>query len=113
MRKAVAMILIAAVVIGLAACSAEQKILGTWKNQTSALGVVVETTYTFREDGTGTLSTFLVSGLEFTYSISGEELIISTGILGMESQTKYQISFRGDELTMTSEGEALTLVKVK
>ena len=76
------------------------------------MGLTVNTSYTFREDGTGSMSAMLLSGLEFTYEVEGNELTIHS-VLGISSATVYELSFEGDTMTMTSGGESLTLTKVK
>ena len=113
MRRIAALLLVLGLVLSFAACSAEQKIVGTWKNQTTAMGVVVETTYTFHEDGTGTLSTILVPSMDFTYKVSDDVLTIRADVLGIGGSVDYQLTFDGDQMTMTSTGESLTLTKVK
>ena len=113
MKRFAAVLLVVALMMSFAACSAEQKIVGTWKNETTALGLTVETTYTFREDGTGTMTTILVPGLEFTYKVSGDVLTITTSVLGVGGSAEYEMVYEKDTMTMTSSGESLTLTKVK
>lgn len=113
MKKVTALLLVLVLMLCFAGCTPQQKIIGTWKNQTSALGVVVETSYTFNEDGTGTMSTFLLTGIAFTYTISGDVLTITSNVLGVEGTTEFQVEFEGDRLTMTANGESVTLTKEK
>lgn len=69
------------------------------KNQTTVLGVVTETTYTFNEDGTGTKSNVL--DINFAYLFEKEELLITTSTLGIENTEKYSFDFNGDKLVLT------------
>lgn len=113
MKRFVAVLLVTVMIMSFSACSAKQKIIGTWENEASALGITVETTYTFREDGTGTMTTLLVPGLDFTYEVSGDVLTITTSVLGVGGSAEYELLFENDTMTMTSSGESLTLTKVK
>lgn len=94
------------------ACGAPEKaIIGTWKHQKTVLGVVTETTYVFKEDGTGVKSGLL--DIAFTYTFSGEKLLITTATLGIENTEEYTYQFHLNELVLTGEKETLTLEKVK
>ena len=113
MKKVI--ICFAAVVIALCllcSCgSPEKTIIGSWKYQTSVLGVVTETTYTFNEDGTGSMNAII--GIAFEYSFSGDKLFITTNLLGMENTDEYVYKFDGkDKLTLTKGGESMTLERV-
>jgi hypothetical protein len=112
MKKIVAALLVVALMMSVAGCSAKQKIIGTWEMEASVMGLTVSTSYTFHEDGTGTMSAMLISGLEFTYEVEGNVLTIHS-VLGISSTTEYELSFEGDTMTMTSGGESMTLTKVK
>lgn len=94
----------------LAACSPEKAIIGTWKHQSTVFGVVTETTYVFNEDGTGTKTSLLT--VEFTYTITGDVLTITTSTFGIESSDEYTCKFEGSKLTLTGNSETLTLEKV-
>lgn len=112
MRKWLVGLLVVAMVLGLCACSApEKEIVGTWKNQTTVLGIVTETVYTFNEDGTGAKTN--VISVEFTYSFSDEKLCITTSTLGIENTEEYSYDFSGDELVLTGEKDTIRLEKVK
>ena len=112
MRKFIACLLLVVMVFALCSCAAPEKsIVGTWKNQTTVLGVVTETTYTFNEDGTGTKSNVL--DINFTYSFEEEKLLITTSTLGIENTEKYSFDFNGDKLVLTGEKETIELEKVK
>ncbi len=112
MRKVLAGLLLAVMVLGLCACAAPEKaIVGTWKNQSTVLGVVTETTFTFNEDGTGTKSSVL--DVDFTYSIEEETLLITTSALGIEYTEKYSFDFKINKLVLTGEKDTIELEKVK
>lgn len=99
-------------VLGLCACTApETSIVGTWKNQSTILGVVTETVYTFNEDGTGTKSNVLDIG--FTYSFSEEKLLITTSTLGIENTEEYDYKFNGSKLVLTGDKDTINLERVK
>ena len=111
MRKIVSVFLILVLVLSLCACSNEQRIVGTWKHQATILGVVTESTYEFKEDGTGVLTGVLP--IEFTYEFVDSELHITTNTLGLENTTKYTFEFSGDKLTLKSGDTTMELIKNK
>ncbi len=95
----------------LVACSAPEKsIVGTWKSQSTVLGVVTETEYVFNEDGTGTKSSVL--DIDFTYTIGEEKLTITTVTLGIESKDEYSFEFKDNKLALTNDSETISLSKV-
>jgi len=92
MRKITAGLLLFVMMISLCACTITEKaIVGTWKSQSSILGVVTETIYTFNEDGTGTKSNVL--DVDFTYAFSDEKLLITTSVLGVASTEEFSYEF--------------------
>ena len=96
----------------LSSCGSDNKrIVGTWTNQEEAFGLVTETKYVFRDDGTGTMSTILGVDLAITYSIENGEIIISTSALGIINETKYQYKIDGKTLTMSNSIETIVLEK--
>ena len=111
MKKAVAVVLLVAIVLGLCACTlAEKMILGTWKTQTKVLGLETEVSYTFKEDGTGVRSGVL--DMDFTYTMDGDRLTITTSVLGVDLDEEYTFQISGKELVLTRESETITLVRV-
>lgn len=112
MRRAIAFALVVVMALSLLACAKPaEKILGSWKHQSSVLGVVTETTYTFSEDGTGTKTNVLE--IKFTYVITEDKLLMTTSTLGIENTEEYSYEFDGDQLVLTGEKDTLTLQKVK
>lgn len=112
MKKAVAVLLVLVMVVGLCSClSPKASIVGEWKSQSKVLGVVTETTYTFNEDGTGTESGIIDIG--FTYSFSDDKLLMTTSILGIESTEEYTYEFSKNKLVLTSDKDTINLEKVK
>lgn len=111
MRKLLCGLLVCMLVLSLCACAIPQRaIVGTWKCQTTVLGVVTETRYTFNPDGTGTKSMLLDMG--FTYEFSeGKLMITSSGLSGEKTET-YLYKFKGKTLILTGENTTLTLEKV-
>ncbi len=112
MRKFVAFLLTVVMVLGLCSCLAEKSIVGTWKSQTTVLGVVTETEYTFNEDGTGKRSNVLA--MDFTYSFTEDKkLVMKFSALGIETTEEYTYDFTGSKLVLTGDKETITLEKVK
>lgn len=110
MRKVITVLLIAAMVLMLCSCAVYEKaIIGTWKYQTTVLGVVTETTYEFKEDGKGTMTNVLP--IEFTYAFVDDELHITTSALGIENTVEYTFEFSGSKLTLKDGDTTLVLEK--
>ena len=111
MRKVIT-ILIAAFVLMLAACSPAKSIIGTWKSQSTVLGVVTETSYVFNEDGSGKICNIV--DIPFTYAIEGNKLTLTTNVIGLDISTKeYEFSIKGGILKLDSESEHIELTKGK
>jgi len=112
MRKITAGLLLFVMMISLCACTITEKaIVGTWKSQSSILGVVTETIYTFNEDGTGTKSNVL--DVDFTYAFSDEKLLITTSVLGVASTEEFSYEFGWEKVVLTGEDNTIVLEKVK
>lgn len=109
MKKILAVVLVMALGLAVCACTPQKQIVGTWKNQETVLGVVVETTYVFNEDGTGTMKS--VVPIEFEYSFDNDKLLITTNTLGIKNTTEYTFDFSGKILTLTEGGNSIKLVK--
>lgn len=108
MKRTVAVVLLFAIVVGLCACTlGEVLIVGTWKSQTKVLGVVTEVSYTFNDDGTGMRSGALDTS--FTYVIEGDQLAITTSVLGVDVTEEYTYEISGSKLVLTGENETITL----
>ena len=85
MKKIIAIALILILTLGcFTACSASDKIVGTWTyNEVGLLDVVVEHSYTFNEDGTGTMPGELgLLELDMTYTIKDNALCLYNEIYG-------------------------------
>lgn len=110
MKKFTAGLLLVVLLLTLCSCAPEKSIVGTWKYQTTVLGVVTETVYTFNEDGTGTRSGVVTT--DFTYSFSDDTLLITTNLLGIEMTEEYTYDFGIDHLVLTDENNTIELDKV-
>lgn len=110
MRKIVSFTLVIVMVFMLSACLAPKvTIVGTWKSEETVLGVVTQTKYTFKEDGTGEISGVLT--VPFTYAFVEDKLCITTKVIGIESTDTYTYQFAGKKLTLVGEKETLVLEK--
>lgn len=110
--KAKISILLAAVILvcslALVACSTQDKIVGTWKSQQTTLGIVTESTITFNEDGTGSVSGLFGLTGDITYTINEDVLTITVDVLGVTSTSKsYIVSVKGDTMTLTEDSTAV------
>jgi len=109
-RSCIALVLVVACL--LCACGVSQRsLVGTWKYQQTVLGVVTETTYVFNEDGTGTVKNIV--DVDFTYTLTDDQLTITTTVLGISGTETYTVSFDGGKLVMANGTETLYLEKVK
>lgn len=112
MKKAICLVLAVLMIFAVCSCTSPEKaILGTWKAQSSVLGLVTETSYTFNEDGTGSKTNVLT--VSFTYTISEDKLSITTSTLGIKNTEEYTFSIEKDKLTLTNDKESITLTKAE
>ena len=112
MKRIIAGALLLVILVGMmCGCSAEKKIVGTWKYQDKVLGIVTETTYKFNEDGTGTKTTVL--DVDFKYSFFEDKLRITTTVLGLEKTEEYTYEIKKDKLTLKNDKETISLERVE
>ncbi len=112
MKKIAILSMIVILFCSLWSCASPEKaIIGSWVERKTVLGVVTETTYTFNEDSSGKITN--VVDVNFSYTISDDKLLITTKVLGIEDTEEYSFAFDGDTLTLTGNGETVSLEKVK
>ena len=107
MRKVLSFVLVLVLVAAMCGCTPEKAIVGTWKSHNTVLGVVTETTYVFRADGTGERSNLLTTA--FTYTISKDTLTLTTSVMGLERTESFSYRFEGKKLILTDSKETITL----
>lgn len=94
----------------LSSCGSPQKnIVGSWKYQSTVLGVVTETTYKFNDDGKGSMNA--VVNVAFTYSLSEDSLYITTNLLGFENTEEYTFEFDGSKKLILTQGEETMILE--
>ncbi len=114
MKAKISVLLIAVLLVcslGLAACSAEDKIIGTWTSQQTTLGVVTESSIVFNEDGTGSVSGLLGLTGNMTYVINENILTVTYNIFGVESTKSYIFEIKGDALRLTEDTTTVTYTR--
>ena len=116
MKKTVAVALVFVMMLALCSCAVmpEKTIIGSWRCNTTILGVVTETVYTFYEDGTGVRTNAV--NVDFTYSFGeNDSLTITASAFGFENTEEYTFKFDGTKkLVLTGEdNKILTLEKIK
>lgn len=99
MKRAIAILLIAVMVLTLVACSAKSKLIGTWENPYQ--------TMTFHKDGTGTYTTLYGITSPMTYSVSGDKLTMT--IDGVTVSGTFKIS--GKTLTLDTGSRTMVFTK--
>ena len=109
MRRVLSFVLVLVLVSAMCGCSPEKAIVGTWTSKNTVLGVVTETTYVFRADGTGERSGLITTA--FTYTIDKDVLVLTTSVLGLEHKESYAYRFEGNKLTLTGGDEPIVLEK--
>ena len=102
-------LLILAVCI-LTSCS--PNIVGTWEYVEESFLGDVKMTYTFNSDGTGSMNLLGVSS-DFTYTLEGDVLAITTSVFGIENTDEYTVTVKGGQLTLTEGNSATIYTKVK
>ncbi len=113
MKKTVAAVLVFAMMLALCSCALmpEKAVVGSWRCNTTILGVVTETVYTFYEDGTGIRSNAV--NVDFTYSFNEDKLTITASAFGFENTEVYTYEFSGTKtLVLTGDENILTLEKI-
>ena len=103
MKAKISVILVAVILVctlAFAACSAQDKIVGTWTSQQTTLGIVTESTMTFNEDGTGIASGILGLTGNMMYVINENILTVTYDIFGVATTKNYSFTIKGDTLTI-------------
>jgi hypothetical protein len=115
MKKLLLLISALSLAFILCACANPEKaIVGTWEEEAELMGVAVKTVYVFNEDGTGTIEGLLDIKLDMNYTVEDNILTVSTKVLGIQNDNKYEIEFNGDKLLLTDSSDAtIILEKVK
>ena len=120
MKKAIcsviALRLIFACLCGCQNAFSEKLIVGEWTVKTNILGsgVVTETTYTFNEDKTGSISGVLGLDIATTYTIDDTHLVIVTDTALLKQTFNYTYEFDGDKLILVdTDGTQTVLTKVR
>ncbi|MBQ2688052.1 MAG: lipocalin family protein [Clostridia bacterium] len=108
MKKTLCIILaVMLLAVSLCACAGSNSIVGSWSGTSQGVAV----TMSFAKDGTGVMS--VLGGLaseEFTYTIEGSTLTVNA----TDGDTEvYDYAIDGDSLSLTYEGEVITLTKDK
>lgn len=111
LKRIASLLLLATLLTLFASCSNPQdKILGTWKNEATALGIPTETTFEFKEDGSGVKTLPLGIPSPFTYVFENEKLVMTFDVLGIQTTYEYDYLFEGDSLlTLTKDNEVIEL----
>ena len=106
------------VIVSLCGCQgafSDKLIVGKWTAKTNILGsgVMTETTYTFNEDKTGSISGLLGLDIATTYTIDETHLVIVTDTALLKQTFTYTYEFEGDTLTLVdTDGTQTVLTKV-
>lgn len=119
MKKIISAILVSVFALSLlAGCSKSKAIVGSWSyQQKTILNVVTERTYTFNEDGTGSVPVLEgTMNKNMTYVLEGSTLTIKRGELldAITGEEKYTVKILGNTMTLTAQdGTSIELTKVK
>ena len=82
-------------------------IVGKWAAEVEG----VEMSFEFKEDGTGTMGTMGVN-MDITWEIEGTNtLIVEMNFMGMSETTEFEFEVKGNELSLTADGETVVLTK--
>lgn len=114
MKAKISLLLVAVILVcslAFAACSAEEKIIGTWTSQQATLGVVTESQIIFEENGTGSVSGLLGITGNMTYVINEDLITITYSVLGVETAKTYSFTLKGDTLTLTENATTVTYTR--
>ena len=114
MKAKISMLLVAVILVctlAFAACSAQDKIIGTGTSQQTTLGVVTESSIVFHEDGTGSVSGLLGITGNMTYVINDDVLTVTFNVFGVETTKNYTFAIKGDTLSLTEDATTVTYTR--
>lgn len=116
MKKIVCAVVALCLVLGcLCSCQdvqgaiSERLIVGEWTSKTNVMGVVTETTYTFNEDKTGSISGLFGIELATTYNIDDTHLIVVTDTPTLQKTFKYTYEIDGEKLILVDDDGTQTI----
>lgn len=118
MKKITGLVLIVCLVFIFSACSVssidEARIEGSWTSQTKIIsGIVTETTFTFGENGMGSISTLLGINISMTYSLEDGQLVMVTDTPILKKTFIYDYEISKSEMILTdSNGEVITFERI-
>lgn len=101
-KRLFALTLVLAMSLSLVACGSS--IEGTWSAEEKG----EKLSYTFEEDGKGEMS---IAGIkvDIKYEVDGDELTVTTEVMGEKNEQTYTFEIDGDTLTLELDGEKLEL----
>ena len=103
-KRVFALALVLAMSLSLVACGGS--IEGTWSIEEDG----IKGSWTFEDDGKGEMSIGGMS-VDFTYETDGDELTITTELMGEKSEDTYTYEIDGDTLTLKNDDEKIELTK--
>lgn len=107
-----AVVLALALLLGACGKITPARLQGTWTGESSILGVVTKTEYTFNEDGTGTISGALGIGVAMHYTLEDDTLTVVTDTAILSQTLVYTVGFeKGDLLLTEANGDVLRLTR--
>ena len=104
LKRVLALALVLVMSLSLVACGSS--IEGTWSVEEDG----VKGSWTFEDEGKGKMSIGGMS-VDFTYETDGDELTITTELMGQKSEDTYTYEIDGDTLTLKNDDEKLELTK--
>lgn len=90
----------------LVACG-KTSMTGTWNTD----GDQDQESFTFNDDGTGTMNLGDDISVNITYKTDGDKLTITTSFLGTSESEDYTYKIKGKTLTLTKDDETVELKK--
>lgn len=106
-KKLLGLCVILSLLLSLAACG-KAKLQGSWSTGDNE---DVQYTFTFNDDGTGSMSFSGLNALQIKYSTDNDKLTIEYTILGEVQKEEFTYELSKDKLTLTQNGESVTLEK--
>ena len=103
-KRVFALALVLAMSLSLVACGGSLE--GSWSYEEDGQKV----TYTFEDDGKGQMSA-LGFTVDMTYETDGDELTITTNVMGQESSDTFNYEVDGDTLILEKDGEKAELTR--
>ena len=111
MKRFIATALILVLSLSLVSCG-KDSFIGKWTATVEEEGLSMEMTMEFKEDGTCSMGVLGMT-MSGTYTSNDDKIVMTIEFMGEKEETEFTYEVKGDELSLTSEGETQVFKKAK